>query len=377
MDLSAKIKALRERTGLSMREFANKYLGEDYANYAKLEKSGTSISGRRVYRLSKIYGVKYEDFLYKDADELTINLTSYVDISLKPIVKIPNAISPIELLEKCNSMNITIDDMFYTEVIEKTFKYKPKKLDTERIKKLRLDMGIGIEAVKKYTDVNIRDLETGDSREPKWHNLLTMAAFYGVTPQSFFLGNALSYTTRDQEYYTIQKFRFSSERFKALREEKKYSQLYVLKTLKVQKREYDDYESGKLSPSFNRALKICKFFDVDLYYLYDMVDEQKIKRPVRKSQSEKVKRSKSKTIRLKENEVFNSERLRELREERGLSRSELYEALDRKIGVTSLRTFERDKKFKSARSPKMENIELLANYFGVDVKELIMRKDEE
>ena len=69
-------------------------------------------------------------------------------------------------------------------------------------------------------------------------------------------------------------------------------------------------------------------------------------------------------------------RMAELREERGLSRSELYEALDRKIGVTSLRTFERDKKFKSARSPKMENIELLANYFGVSTDTLFSRESK-
>lgn len=374
MDLSAKLKALRERTGLSMREFANNYLGEDYANYAKLEKTGTKISGRRVYRLSQVYGVKYEDFLYKDADELTINLTSFVGTSIKSIVKIKKSITPIELLDKCKEMGITIDDMFYTEKIEKSFKYKPKKLDNERIKQLRLNIGIGIESVRKYTDVNVVVIEKGSSKEPKWHNLLTLAAFYGVTPQSFFVGNALSYTTRDTEYYTIRKFKFSSERLKALREEKKYSQLYILNSLNFQKREYDDYENGKLSPSFNRALKICKFFDVDVYYLYDIVEEQKIERPVRNISKKKVKQNKAPIERLNENETFNSKRLKELREARGLNRTELYEQLNRKIGVTSLRNYERDREYESATSPKMENIKLLADFFGVEVKEMIIQK---
>ena len=124
------------------------------------------------------------------------------------------------------------------------------------------------------------------------------------------------------------------------------------------------YEKNKTMPSFIRLVELAELFDVSTDYLLSFGDEHlDEKYDVSPVMTVSASGNNDKTARLSKRFMGIGNQIRELREERGLSRQKLADALS--LSVTSIQKYEND-----IAAPSYGTLLDMARYFDVSTERL-------
>ncbi len=133
-------------------------------------------------------------------------------------------------------------------------------------------------------------------------------------------------------------------------------------SLGVTKANISSYEQNKSMPNYNKLIEIARMFNVTTDYMLSHGDEyldERFKTPPVTEISDDT----GKTGRLNSRRMGIGSQIKELREERGLSRQELADGLS--LSVTTIGKYEND-----IAAPSYGTLIDIASYFGVSTERL-------